>query len=313
MELNYQHLRYFWVVAREGSLTGASRRLRLAPSTLSAQIKALEEHLGFDLFERKGRKLVLTERGRVAKRYADDIFSLGEELVDAVSRSTGLRHAYRFRVGVGSDLSKLMAWELLSPALHLQDFPVHLVVWQEQPDRLVADLAVHRLDLVLSDRPVGLAADVPVQSVLLGDSSISLMASASLAARLLQDFPASLQGAPVLLPRTGSVVRQLLEAWFADRDLHPRVVGEFSDSALLKAFGQEGVGLFPTPTAVRDAVEAQYRVVEVARLEEVREPIYALVVPSRRSNPAVRAVLGALENNVRLDRTDCAIFSNGQK
>ncbi len=310
--LNYQHLRYFWVVAREGSLTRASRLLRLAPSTLSAQIKALEAQLGHALFERKGRGLVLTERGEVARRYADDIFSLGEELVDAVGRATGLRHAYRFRVGVGSDLSKLMAWELLSPALHLEDFPVHLVVWQDRPDRLVADLAVHRLDLVLTDRPVGLASDVQVESVQLGRSAISLMAAPSLASHVLKDFPESLHGAPVLLPRVGSTMRQLLEEWFAREGLHPRVVGEFGDSTLLKAFGQEGAGVFPVPAVVRPVVEEQYRVVEVGRLDGVWESIYGIVVPARRGNPAVRAVLDGDDKTIRLERIEHDELSNGK-
>lgn len=298
MALNYQHLRYFWMTAREGNLTRAAVLLRLSPSTVSAQIKALEEQLGYLLFERRGRKLVLTERGQVVKEYADDIFALGEELIDATRSATGLRHAYRLRVGVGNHLPKLIAWELLSPALHIDDFPVHLVVREDRADRLVADLAVHHLDLVLADRPVGLSSDVHAESILLGDSGVTLMASPALAAKVLHDFPASLDGAPLLLPEVGSAMRGLLEAWFEARGLRPRIIAEFGDSALLKSFGGEGAGLFAVATAVRDVVESQYRVVAVGELEDTWERLFAVVMPSRKENPAVAAILSAA-NNVR--------------
>lgn len=300
--LNYQHLRYFWVTAREGTLTRASRRLRLAPSTVSAQIKALEASLGHDLFQRRGRRLALTERGQVVKEYADDIFALGQELVDAVQSETGPRHAYRLRVGVGNDLPKLVAWELLSPALRMPSFPVHLVVHEDRADRLVADLAVHHLDLVLADAPVGLSSDVHAESVLLGESSITLMASPQLAAGVLHDFPHSLADAPLLLPEVGSSMRGLLEAWFERTRIRPRIVAEFGDSALLKAFGQEGAGVFPVPSMVRQAVEAQYRVVAIGELEDTWERFYAVAMPSRLSNPAVAEILRAASENVRLNR-----------
>jgi len=304
--LNYQHLRYFWVTAREGTLTSASRRLRLAPSTVSAQIKSLESSLGYPLFERRGRGLVLTERGQVVKQYADDIFALGEEMVDAISRSTGLRHAYRFRVGVGNDLPKLVAWDLLSPALRVDDFPVRLVVHEERADRLVADLAVHQFDLVLTDRPVGLSSDVHAKSILLGESGLSWMAAPALAAQVLHGFPRSLQGAPVLLPEVGSAMRDLIERWFERVGVRPEIVAEFGDSALLKAFGQEGAGVFPVPTIVRSTVESQYRVVAVGDMEDAWQRIYAVVMPSRLANPAVRAVLDGARDNIRFKRSDNA-------
>jgi LysR family transcriptional activator of nhaA len=305
MDLNYQHLRYFWVTAREGNLTRAAEKLRLAPSTVSAQIKTLEGWLGYSLFERQGRGLAMTLRGQQVKEYADEIFALGEELVDTVRSETGLRHAYRLRVGVGNHLPKLVAWELLSPALHVPDFPVHLIVREDRADRLVADLAVHHLDLVLADKPVGLSLDVHAESVLLGESGISLMASPQLAARVLQGFPMSLQEAPVLLPEVGSSMRGLLEAWFQQIGVRPRIVAEFGDSALMKSFGQEGAGLFPVPTAVREVVESTYRVVTVGELEDTWERLYAIVMPGRKANPAVAAVLKAAQN-VRYHRTDTA-------
>lgn len=301
--LNYQHLRYFWVTAREGNLTRASRLLSLAPSTVSAQIRSLEEAVGHELFDRSGRGLQLTERGQVVKEYADDIFALGQELVDAVRSETGPRHAYRLRVGVGNDLPKLVAWEFLSPALRVEGFPVHLVVHEDRADRLVADLAVHHLDLVLADAPVGLSSDVHAESVLLGSSGVTLMAAPALASRVLAGFPGSLQDAPVLLPEVGSTMRGLLETWFERTRIRPRIVAEFGDSALLKAFGQEGAGVFPVPTVVREAVEAQYRVVSIGELEDTWERFYAVAMPTRMNNPAVDAVLRAAEQNVRLHRT----------
>ena len=303
-QLNYQHLRYFWLTAREGNLTQASRLLNLAPSTVSAQIKALERSVGHDLFSRQGRKLVLTERGQVVKEYADDIFALGQELVDAVRRETGPRHAYRLRVGVGNDVPKLVAYELLSPALRVPDFPVHLVVHEDRADRLVADLAVHHLDLVLADSPVGLSSDVHAQSVALGDSRVSLMASPALAARVMHDFPKSLQDAPVLLPEVGSAMRGLLETWFERTGIRPQIVAEFGDSALLKSFGQEGAGVFAVPSVVRAAVEAQYRVIGIGELTATLYRFYGVAMPGRLANPAVQAVLSSANENVRLDRTN---------
>ena len=310
-DLNFQHLRYFWVTAREGNLTRASKLLHLSPSTVSAQIRALEERLGYPLFERRGRRLVLTERGEMVRQYADDIFALGQEMVDAGRRATGARHAYRFRVGVGNDLPKLVARELLSPALRMEGFPVHLVVHEDRADRLVADLAVHHLDLVIVDRPVGLSSDVHAHSVLLGASTVSLMAAPRLASRILNGFPQSLEGAPVLLPEVGSAMRGLLETWFEQVSIRPHVVAEFGDSALLNAFGEEGAGVFAVPTVVRSAIEAQHRVVSVGELEGVTERVYAVVMPSRMQNQAVRAVLAAASGDVRYHRTVDSKQSDG--
>lgn len=296
MILNYQHLRYFWMTAREGSLTKASERMRVSPSTVSVQIRTLEDALGAALFERRGRSLHLTDRGQVVKEYADEIFALGDELIDAARSATGVRHAYRLRVGVGNHLPKTVAWDLLSPALRVPDFPVHLIVREDRADQLVADLAVHHLDIVLTDRAVGLSSDVHAESVLLGDSPVALMAAPSLAAQVLGDFPQSLDGAPVLLPEVGSAIRGLLEDWFERQGVRPRVVGEFGDSALMKQFGQEGAGVFPAPAVIRHVIERAYSVVTVAQLEDARERLYAMVMPSKRQNPAVAAILEAAQD-----------------
>ena len=294
MDLNYQHLRYFWMTAREKNLTRAASKLRLAPSTVSTQIKTLEKWLGYSLFERRGRGLELTVRGQLVKDYADEIFALGEEMVDTARSAAGLRHAYRLRVGVGNHLPKLLSWELLSPALHIDDFPVHLIVREDRADQLVADLAVHHLDLVLADRPVGLSLDVDAESILIGESTVSLMAAPPLAGQALRNFPESLNGMPFLLPEFGSAMRDLLEVWFQSVGVRPRIVAEFGDSALMKSFGQEGAGLFAVPTSVRAVVESTYRVVNVHEMPNIKEQIYAVVMPARKSNPAVTAILNAV-------------------
>lgn len=301
--INFQHLRYFWVTAREGKLTAASKLLRLSPSTVSAQIKTLEQALGYPLFDRRGRGLQLTERGQVVKEYADEIFALGQELVDAVRSATGPRHSYRLRVGVGNDVPKLLAYDLLAPALRIPEFPVHMVIHEDRADRLVADLAVHHLDLVLTDAPVALSSDLHVESAVLGESSVTLMAAPALAARVIHDFPMSLQGAPMLLPEVGSTMRGLLESWFASIHVHPRVIAECGDSALIKTFGQEGVGLFAVPTVVSDAVAGQYRVVAVGELPTSIEQFYGIALKSRMKNPAVQAVLQTAATRIRSERT----------
>jgi LysR family transcriptional activator of nhaA len=293
-DLNYHHLRYFWMVAREGSLTRAAERLLLAPSTVSAQIKTLEGQLGRPLFERRGRRLHLTEYGQVVREYADDIFALGEELVGAIRSETRLQHSYRLRVGVSNNLPKALAHQLLAPALGVEGFPVHLVCHVDRPERLVAELAIHHLELVLADVPLALASDVAADSVLLGGTGVSLLGRPAMVSRYLAGFPDSLNDAPLLLPEHGSNMRSLVEHFFEQRNIRPQIVGEFGDSALLKAFGRAGSGLFPVASLVAEAVCEQYRCVILGELDAaLRENVYAITATSRRRNPAVVAVLEA--------------------
>ena len=292
MWLNYQHLYYFWIVAREPSLTSAAQRLGLSPSTVSTQIKALEERVGLPLFERRGRGLTLTERGRVALAYADDIFSLGEELIESIQSKVGHpNHVYRFRVGVSHHLPKLIASNLIQSATTCEDFPVHLVCLQGDANELVADLAIHHFDLVISDQPVSLSSEQPIESRLLGESTVSLMGTPDLVEKYKKGFPHSIQSAPLLLPAQDSQMRKLLEDYFHENSIHPHVVAEFADSALLKSFGQVGAGLFPIPSAVVSTVSEQYQVEELARLEGVIERFYIAFTAGREQNPAVRAIL----------------------
>ena len=292
MWLNYQHLYYFWIVAREPSLTSAAQRLGLSPSTVSTQIKALEERVGLPLFERRGRGLTLTERGRVALAYADDIFSLGEELIESIQSKVGHpNHVYRFRVGVSHHLPKLIASHLIQSATTCEDFPVHLVCLQGDANELVADLAIHHFDLVLSDQPVSLSSEQPIESLLLGESTVSLMGTPDLVKKYKKGFPKSIQSAPLLLPAQDSQMRKLLEDYFHENSIHPHVVAEFADSALLKSFGQVGAGLFPIPSAVVSTVSEQYQVEELARLDDVIERFYVAFTAGREKNPAVKAIL----------------------
>ena len=291
MDLNYQYLRYFWTVAREGSVTAAAKRLHLAPSTVSAQVRLLQEELGHPLLERTGRGMTLTEHGEVVLRYADDIFALGEELMDVVRAESGPRHAYRLKVGVATNLPKTLALRLLQPCLELPEFPVHLVVTEDHASPLIDAMSVHHLDLLLVDEAVALGAGMPLESVLLGSTGVSLMASPAVAARHLVDFPKSLDGAPMLLPDPGSAMRRLLEVFFAGAGIRPHVIAEFDDSALMKAFGRMGTGIFPVPALVASEVAQEYGVVELGTLDGVAESFYAVLVPGRRANPAVSAIL----------------------
>lgn len=295
--LNYHHLHYFWMVAREGSVTAAAQRLHLAPSTVSAQVKALEEMLGHAMFRRVGRGLELTDRGRLVKEYADDIFSMGQEMVDVV-RSEGGRHATRVRVGVATNLPKLVARRLLQAVLQVDDEPVHLVVHHGDPASLVADLAVHHLDLVLSDALVGLVQDVKAEAIELGASPLLIYGTPELAAAHRDGFPRSLDGAPLILPDVSTPMRRALDECFDSAGLHPRVVGEFDDSALLKAFGEAGLGLFPAPGLVREAICKSYGVEVVGVVPHVEERIFAIAMPTRKENPYVRALVSAAREDL---------------
>ena len=286
--LNYHHLLYFWTVAREGSIARASATLRLAQPTISAQLRTLEEHLGEKLFDRRGRGLVLTETGRVAFRYADEIFSLGRELLDVVKgRSPG--RLLHLRVGISDVVPKLVAHRLLEPAMRLAE-AVRIVCHEDHLEALLARLALHELDLVISDAPIGPHVKVRGFSHALGECGVHVFGAPKLAAARRRGFPGSLDGAPMLLPTEGSALRRSLDAWFEQRGIRPLVVGEFEDSALLKTFGSQGAGLFAGPSAIDREICAQYAVKVVGPLEGVTERFYAISAERRLTHPAVRAI-----------------------
>ena len=294
--LNYHHLLYFWAVAREGGVTKASEQLRLAQPTISGQLKALEEALGEKLFERTGRRLVLTDVGRVVYRYADEIFTLGRELQDPLKgRPTG--RPVRFTVGVADAVPKLVAYRLLQPALTLPE-PVHVVCREDKPERLLSELGLHSLDLVLSDAPAPPGVNVKAYSHLLGETPVAFFGTDALAAEHRRGFPRSLDGAPVLVPTEGSSLRRSLEQWFDAEGLRPRVVGEIEDSALLKVFGQAGTGLFPAPVAIEAEIRVQFGVKVVGRVDAVKARFYALSAERKLKHPAVLAIREAARSEL---------------
>jgi len=294
--LNYHHLLYFWLAAKTGSVTQASDELRLSQSTVSAQIGALERALDEKLFRREGRRLVPTDVGQVVFQYADEIFALGRELVDTVKdRPTG--RPLRLNVGVADVLPKLVAHRLLAPALTL-DVPVRLVCTEGKPPQLLAELALHRLDVVLSDTPADPGVAVRVFTHLLGECEVVLVAAAALAARYRRGFPRSLDGAPLLVPGTGTSMRRALEQWIESIGIHPRVVAEFEDTALMQAFGREGVGIFPIPSVVERDVCRQSGVRVVGRLPDVHERFYAISAERRLKHPPVVAISSAAKNEL---------------
>lgn len=286
--LNYHHLLYFWTAAREGSITKACRQLHLTQPTVSGQIRALERSLKTRLFERAGRSIALTETGRMVFRYADEIFSLGRELQDTLnSRPAG--HALRLVVGVAEALPKLIVHRLLEPALHLGE-EVRITCIDGEPDRLLAQLALHELDLVVSDFPANPRLGMKAFNHLLGDCGVTFFAKDDLARKYRRGFPASLDGAPMLLPSGNTALRRSLDQWFDEQEIRPKVRAEFTDSALLKAFGAFGDGIFVAPTAVEEDVRRMYGVSVVGREDSVRESFYAISVEKRLKHPAVVAI-----------------------
>jgi LysR family transcriptional activator of nhaA len=294
--LNYQHLRYFWVVAREGGLVPAGKVLHLSHPTISAQIHALEDRLGEKLFVKVGRRLELTDVGRVTLRYAEEIFGLGRELVDTV-QGLGTGKPARLDVGITDVLPKLMVRRLLQPALTLPE-PVRLVCREGTFDRLLADLAQHALDIVIADAPVPPGGAIRAHTHLLGECGVGFFGVPALARKYRRGFPGSLNGAPLLLPTEGLTLRRSLNQWFDRQGIRPRIIAEFEDSALLKVFGADGLGIFPAPKAVAREVIAHYGVRPLGDAGGIVERYYAISVERRLRNPAVLAISRAAHQEV---------------
>ena len=286
--LNYHHLRYFWAAAREGGVTRASEKLNTTQPTVSAQIRALEEALDRKLFTRSGHKMLLTDAGRITQRYAEEIFRLGQELLDTLrDRPTGA--ALRLTIGISDAVPKGIAYRLIQPALGLAE-KVRLECVEDRTERLLGDLASHVVDLVITDSPIGPASSVRAYNHLLGACGVSVFAARRLADEHAKGFPRSLEGAPFLLPTMHCALRRTLDAWFAEADVHPVVAGEFDDSSLLARFGQVGVGLFAAPTAIRTELRRQYGVTRVGTLAGAREQFYAITVDRQVKHPGLTAI-----------------------
>lgn len=283
--LNYSHLLYFWTVAREGSIARASEVLHLTPQTISGQLKLLEESIGEPLFHRVGRGLALTDTGQVVNQYADEIFSLGAELTQRVrSKQPGAPVA--LNVGIVNSIPKLIAYRVLQPALELED-PIRIVCWEGDLEKLLGDLAVHRLDLVLSDRSIPTGLNVKAYNHPLGDSGVSFFANKKIAAKYAKRFPESLNDAPLLMPVNTSALRRGLDDWFDRVNVTPRIVAEFDDSALLKAFGEGGIGVFPAPSAIAAEVEHMYHARSIGVVDDLTETYFAISPERKLKHPAV--------------------------
>ena len=291
--LNFKHLRYFWMVAKSGSIASASQRLHLTPQSISGQLSELEASLGVELFRRVGRGLELTETGRRIFSYADEIFVLGNELLEVALDQTA-RKSLPFRVGVADSVPKSVVYRVVEPALRI-DEPVRLICREGRLTPLLAEMAVHHLDLVIADRPMPANLNVRAYSHFLGKSDLTVFAAPDLARSLTGTFPALLDRAPFLLPGEDVALRPDLIRWFEANHLYPRIVGEFDDSALLKAFGQAGAGLFVAPTAIADYVSRQYTVQAVGRIDSVTEQLYAITTERRLLHPAIVAVVQATQ------------------
>lgn len=289
--LNYHHMRLFWAVAREGNLTRASALLHLTPQTVSTQIRDFEASIGEKLFERSGRRLRLTDTGRMALHYAEEIFAIGQEFEETL-RGQPSGRALRLVVGVAEVVPKLIAHHLIEPALQLDD-PVRIVCREAASQSLLGDLAVHQIDLLLSDSPIPAGVSVRAYNHLLGKCGVTFMASRALARRLGRGFPQSLDGAPALLPSYSGVLRRDLDGWFEGLGIQPSIVGEFDDGALLKVFGQAGAGFFVIPSVIAEEVARQYQVETIGVTDEIQESFYAISVERRVRNPAVAAICDA--------------------
>lgn len=287
--LNYNHLLYFWAVAREGSITKATKVLHLTPQTISGQLKLLEESVGEALFARAGRGLILTESGHLVYQYADEIFTLGEELTVRM-KNGGSSLPVSLRVGITNWIPKLIAMRILQPAV-TGDITVRLVCKEGSLESLLGDLAVHQLDMIISDHAIPAGMNVKAFSHPLGASKIAFFVQKAQARRYAGGFPKSLDAAPLLVPTSNSPVRRGLENWFEEQGLAPAIVAEFEDSALMKAFGEEGTGLFPAPKVIQAEVELMYKCRMIGELDSVQEAYYAISPERKLKHPVVLEVI----------------------
>ncbi|HSA86820.1 MAG TPA: transcriptional activator NhaR [Nitrospira sp.] len=294
--LNYHHLLYFWSVAKHGTIAKACEELRLAQPTISKQLRLLENTLGEQLFERTGRHLVPTEMGRIVYKYADDIFSIGQDLLNTV-KGRGSGRPIRLTIGIVDVVPKLLATRLLE--LTYRHSPsMHMICREAKLDLLLADLAIHGLDLVIADTPAPPSIKVQTYNHSLGESGVTFFAAPKLAARYRRNFPRSMSGAPVLLPTSNTMFRMSLNDWMARQGLHPTIIAEFEDSATLKAFGQEGHGAFPGSTAMEKEICRQYQVAVVGRVHSVKQKFYAITAERRLKHPSVVALLNAARREI---------------
>lgn len=296
LKINLKHLRYFWSVASHGSVTKASESMFLTPQTISGQLRDLEESIGEKLFQREGRNLVLTEVGRMVFSYTDEMFQLGLELQDVLEGKTP-GTSITVKVGIAMIVPKLLAYRVLDPVLRMND-SINLVCHEAPLVDLLADLSVHKLDAVLSDSPINPALNIRAYNHPLGESGISFFALPEYVEKLQQDFPKNLDGFPFLMPSRSSSLRRNLESWFTQHSIQPKVVAEFEDRALMKAFGESGSGVFTSPITMEKDVLDKYGVAVIGRTDEVKESFY-LISPERKiKHPAITEITEAARKNI---------------
>ena len=295
--LNYHHLYYFWVVAKEGSITAACGKLRLAQATVSEQIIQLEDFLGCKLFIRSGRRIALSETGKLAYRHAEEIFSRGREMVSVLRGQPSSAQKLRLNVGVTDVLPKFLAYLLLRPLMQ-STVSINLVCQEGKHLDLLAKLAVYELDIVLTDSPIGSQTKIKAFSHLLGECGVSVFAAKGLAAKYRKDFPRSLQGAPFLLPTANTSLRHSLDEWFAEHNIVPNIIGEFEDSALIKIFGRAGHGLFFLPRVEELELQQEYGIRAIGQPENIKEKFYAISTERKLKHPAVLAITENAQNVV---------------
>jgi LysR family transcriptional regulator, transcriptional activator of nhaA len=290
--VNFKHLHYFWVTAKAGGIMRAGEQLHTTPQTLSGQIKLLEAWLGRQLFRKSGRQLELTDEGRLALGYADQIFTLGAEMETALRQSRGGQKTLDFRVGVADSVAKSVVYRLLEPALSVSE-PVRLICSEGKFPDLLAQLALHRLDLVMADEPMSGRLSIKAFNHELGSTPMSFFCAPALKASLHGKFPACLNNAPMLIQGLSSSVRKQLDSWLTKHQIHPRIIGEFDDAALLQAFGREGRGVFMSASVLELETIAQYGVQVIGRTSEMVEDFYAVSVERRITHPCVAAITQA--------------------
>jgi len=283
--LNYNHLYYFYAVATDGSIAKASTRLNLTPQTISSQITTLEKQIGYDLFNRQGKRLLLSEMGRLVYSYADDIFQIGDELKN-VLRTQEPARLQTLTVGITDVIPKILAYQLLAPALNMAK-PVKLICAEGDQESLLADLAIDKLDMIITDQPLQPGSQVKAHHYQLKESGFTFFAKKDQAMACREGFPQSLSGQPFLLQGKKSAVRQHLSSWFEKHDIAPNVIAEFDDSALLETFAQDGYGVFAAPTIIEKSIESQYQVSIIDRTREVKEHYFATTLEHRLKHPAI--------------------------
>lgn len=294
--LNFKHLRYFWMVAKSGSIARASERLHLTPQSISGQLSEFEEALGVDLFRRVGRGLEVTETGQRMLGYAEQIFSLGDELLESI-RTDAHAQSVTFRVGIADSVPKTVAYRLVEPSLGFEE-PVRLICREGRLTTLLGDLAVHRLDMVIADRPMPDNLNVRGYGHFLGESGVSVFGAKTLPTDDTQAFPRLLDGAPFLIPGVEVALHARLMRWFENERVHPRVVGEFDDTALMMAFGQAGAGYFAAPTAIESTIVRDNGVQVVGRIDAVREQVYAITTERKLTHPIVSAICRFAQHDI---------------